>query len=237
MVERNLFALVCVTALAGLVSAGGTVGCSSDTTSVASGPDAGGSKGGDPSGVDSEPDTCPSKQTVDVSGLPFKPPKVVPGACTDQDRALFSATADMGVSIPQLEEVMKRRNPECAACIFGADGETWAPIVVMGKDEYVQNVGGCFAVASGNASCGKAYQAMSACLNTVCAACSDSESDACSSEVRDEGGTCEAVWNEYLVECGPDPNAIMRTCLIEGAYAVDGSILRQCGGAKADGGT
>ena len=238
MVERNLFALSCVTAFASLVSAVGMVGCSSDTTSVASadaGSGEGGNKGGVPSGI-GEPDTCAKTEKVDVSGLPFKPPRVVPGACTDEDRAFFSSTVRLKVSISQVEQLVKQRNPECAACIFGADGDTWAPIVAMGSDEYVQNVGGCFAVVSGKTSCGKAFHAVNTCVETACGACSDSEIQACTSAARDEGGACNEPSNDYLVECGPDPEAIARTCLI-GTYAVDGSILRQCGGAKADGGT
>lgn len=238
MVERNLFALACLTALAGLISAVGTVGCSSDTTSVGSTPSAGsdaGSKGG-PSGSGSEDDSCARKAAVDVSGLPFKPPRVVPGACTDEDRAFFSASVGLNASISLVEQLMKQRNPECAACIFGTDGDTWAPIVAMGSDEYVQNVGGCFAVVSGKTSCGKAFHAVNTCVETACGACSDSEIQACTSEARDEGGACNEASNEYLVECGPDPAAIASTCLI-GTYAVDGAILHQCGGAKADGGT
>ena len=241
MFERNSFALACFTALAGVASAVGAVGavgCSSDTTNGASevGSDAGGgNKGGVPSGM-GDPDTCAKTEKVDVSGLPFKPPRVVPGACSDEDRAFFSSTVQLKVSISQVEQLVKQRNPECAACIFGTDGDTWAPIVAMGNDEYVQNVGGCFAVVSGKASCGKAFHAVNTCVETACGACSESEIQACTAEARDEGGACNEPSNEYLVECGPDPEAIARTCLI-GTYAVDGSILHQCGGAKADGGT
>jgi len=241
MVERSSLALVCVMALAGLVSAVGIAGCSSDAEPAApvADADAGGlSDGGTTTPGDAaKPNTCPSTPTIDFSELPFKSPRVIPGACADDDLAFFFARVGATARLPEIEKQMKLRNAECAACIFGAaDDDTWAPIIATADGEYMENVGGCFAVVSGNDACGKAYQATNRCVRTTCAACSESEAGGCSEEVRDEGGACAEPFTEFLVECGPDPSAITRTCVLERTYLVEGSIVRQCGGAKPDGG-
>lgn len=240
MVERSSFALACVMAVAGLVPAVGTAGCSSDAESVAPSADAGGvsDAGSATKGDTSRVGICPRTESIDVSSLPFKPPRVLPGACSNDDLAFFFVTVGAGAAIPQMEQLMKERNSECAACIFGAaDADTWAPIVMTGDDEHIENVGGCFAVVSKNDACGKAFQETTRCLETACGSCYEEELEACSSGVRDEGGVCAESFTDYLIECGPDPDAIMRACVTGRTYMVEGSIARQCGGAKPDGGT
>lgn len=238
MVERSSFAVACVMAFAGLVPAVGA-GCSSEAKSTAPATDAGGTDAGSSAmGDASRVGICPRTENIDVSSLPFKSPRVIPGSCSDSDLAFFYVTVGTGVAVPQMEQLMKQRNAECAACIFGAaDADEWAPIVFTADGEHIENTGGCFAVVSGNDACGKAYQAISQCFKQACERCYEDERDACGLGARDEGGVCEEAYTEYLIECGPDPDAVMKTCVTERMYEVEGSIDRQCGGAKPDAGT
>jgi hypothetical protein len=239
MFEREWFALTCIAALAGVVSSAGMIGCSSSDTNnnvATTGSDAGGDSGNKGTVPSSGDDSCTSKTPFDLSGVAFKPPRVIPGSCSDADRESFRDIVASTSTLAQTEQLMKARNPACAACIFGTDGDTWAPLVEMANGEYTENVGGCFAVVSGKVACGKAYQQLTQCMTAACSTCSKDESEACGQEARDEGGICEAAYNDYILGCGPDPAAVARRCII-GVYVVEGSIQRQCGSETTDGGT
>lgn len=242
MIDKHFFVLGCVGVLAGIASAAGVIGCSSsdpsnDTATLSdAGTDSGGKQTTTPEAGSSADDSCIDTTPYDATALPFKPPRMMPGSCTDDDRAYFVDTMSANATLAQAQTLMQKRSPDCAACIFAPDGDTWAPIVMLDNGEHIENIGGCFAAVSGNVACGKAYQAAIGCATQACASCTDDQMEGCGIQIKYEGAVCDATYSNYVVECGPDPDAISRRC-VTGTFTVEGSIIRLCGGEKADGGT
>ncbi len=248
---KRVFALASVAALTGLWSAMCVVGCSDGTDPVAPTRDGGG--GGSEKDVTSSPVnnntnadswSCAQKEKIDVSSLPFKPPAVKPGACSDDDQKFIRTTLDDAPSItfPDLEKALKARNPNCSSCVFGDDtGDTWAVLVKV-SDDYIKNVGGCFAVVSGSISCGKAFFQADRCISTACSECtSTGDVLACMAEVEAADGICWDPWNAFTTECGSESKHYTAKCTRDAAgdpykYAFEGSIAQQCGGEAPDGG-
>jgi hypothetical protein len=148
--NKKLFALASVSALAGLVATAGGVGCTvtgpatppGTDASVDSGPsklpksDAGtkkdgGAKDDEEEGDDEEPETpqtptCASKTAIDLSKIPYEDPLVLPGSCSEKD---LTAISDYVANLKQTDELDLKAwkdtvSEKCASCVFTSDTST-----------------------------------------------------------------------------------------------------------------
>lgn len=237
---RNLFALASAIAVAGIVSMVNAVGCTSGGEAVGGArvtDDAGdtrdaGKREVPPPTEYVEKETCALKEKVDLASIRFQPPRILPGACSADDLEFFrNATVGKAVSLVKLEEILRDHSTTCAACVFGRDGDTWAPFVDLG-DRYVVNVGGCVAVATKNVPCGKAYHVLRECQELGCSQCKTSvDQRECFDAVQADGGACAEALATYDSECGSSSVAYEDECGLNYVAA-----RLQCGETPDDGG-
>jgi len=242
MTDKTVMALAGVIALAGLGIGSGIVGCSSSsdtvaaTTSDAGGRDSG--KNTPPPSGDTEGAVCPTNK-VDLSDLPdFKPPRIIPGACSVEDRLVFRSLLQQSSSVVvrELKATMEEQNPECSACIFGKDDDPqWAPIVERPDGNYYANIGSCEAIVSGSDACGAAVATATTCIDRACEDCKQEERPACFLEARAEGGACDQPYVAVQEACGPKFGSYSEACKI-GHAILEASVAKQCGGSKPDAG-
>ncbi|MBX3212276.1 MAG: hypothetical protein KF850_09610 [Labilithrix sp.] len=246
---KKLFALASVTALAGIVSAVGAAGCSEtvveDSPTDAGSPDTGAKKDAAPPDEEPEPDpTCLTKDPVDMSGEPYKTALKSPGACTSDEQttltAYFKAKVDANEDV-KVSEWSKEVSDDCAKCIFSdGTGDTWGPIIT--KDDKIDTVnqGGCYEIATGKESCGRAFQQYTACRIDACLVdCKTQEEfTAC---IQDQDaiyqGPCSATITAVQKECGNNLQGALTACK-NTAWTFDAPIKSQCvtGGGQADAG-
>lgn len=248
---RKFFVLTSVSALGGLVSAAAVFGCSetSDAPAVSDAGTADSSNtkeaGKPPTGGDNEPveQLCYNEDPIDVTNVPYKPARIQPGACTpnvfDVMRDVFGATGGNVTYDEIKKEIATNESAQCADCVFGNDGDTWAPIVSHGDGNFTENLGGCFEVLSGKTECGKAIQQWMDCVQTACAACGSvrSEYDACTTAVQESA--CIEATQAAATSCGTATvNTYIRACFNE-LYVnnVGGTIQRLCVAGPKDAGT
>jgi hypothetical protein len=120
-------------------------------------------------------------------------------------------------------------NATCRACISGAQSSaTWAPLLEDSMGQLAElNVGGCIAIASGNASCGKAYQNWFDCRFEACAACAQADLSTCLDAASQAGGACVNAVNNVSTVCGSAITAADTAC--QGtSFVFEGAIKAQC---------
>ncbi|MBX3264682.1 MAG: hypothetical protein KIS78_11875 [Labilithrix sp.] len=237
---KKVFALASVTALTGLVVAVAAAGCTNEE--VAPSVDDGGTvdvkrpptqpidDGGDP-----EDDKCYAETAVDVSGVKYQAPRIQPGACTD---GVFKVIDDLvaaknDATFADLKAaIAAEESTPCAECVFGEDGDTWAPVVESAGKVIALNGGGCVAIVSDKEDCGKAYYQWDLCLGTACKDCSGSEGADCYREAQ--ATACKGASDALLGACGNDVNTYINACFKSGEITVKGPIREQCvkGGEK-----
>lgn len=244
---KKLFALASVSALGGLISAAGMVGCSetastpvSDAGSAdsATGKDAAKPANGDD---EADQDLCYKTDPVDVSAVAYKPARFQLGSCT---RNVFDVLEDEilatgGTLSPAAlkEAIAAKESATCAQCVFGEDGDSWAPIVSSGGGDFTLNFGGCFEALSGKTACGKAVQQWMACLNTTCSSCKvQAERQSCFNDAQQSA--CSDSTSIVLATCGAGINTYLSSCFDE-RYVTDvgGTIEQLCVNAPKDAGT
>lgn len=253
--KRSLFAVTSLVTAAGFAAAFVGVGCSDDSpkTSTAtnepeqtqtppkkSSPPPSDSTNDDSSDDDSTeaPATCMSTTPFDFTAVPYKSPAVKANSCSTADVKAFDdyLAQNPSATVDDLQTMLGKQNQKCADCAFGEmDADTWAPIVSDGKSATL-NGGGCVSVVSGKDDCGKAYQQWNACLNTVCAPCSDpDERSQCSNDAQAPGSACGDASDVLFKACGSKVNTYLKTCFGSGI----GAVVEQLCGAPAtkDGGT
>lgn len=196
-----------------------------------------GSSGGG-GGTEAEPG-CPSKEEIDLTKLPYKPPKVTKNACTqaDLDGLVKFVSSNADAKYPQWKSSVT--NQTCRDCIFGKDGSTWPPLVESSSgDLAILNVGGCVGIASGNESCGKAYQNWVDCRFKACAGCGSKDVTGvqrCLSAAST--GACKPAFDSVGSICGEKVIADAEAACKGDQFVFEGPIKAQCIGGTPTGTT
>ncbi|MBX3186049.1 MAG: hypothetical protein KF819_03500 [Labilithrix sp.] len=244
MLETKMFTLASAMSIMGLVVTATSSGCTGKENEPGAGVavDGGGPNARSDGGIDNNA-TCPTTEEIDAKKLPWKPPTIAPGACTDKDLAAFVKFVDSADNNDYKQWKGSVQNTRCRDCIFGKDGQTWSPMVENAQgDLAVLNVGGCVAIATGNEACGKAYQNWVDCRISACSTCPGGEPRAvqsCLSKAND--GACKAAFTEVGTVCGEDKVADAEKACKGSKYIFEGPIKAQCigsgGGEATDAGS
>jgi hypothetical protein len=243
---KYVFALASITTLSGAVIAASVAGCGSPDEAPADPTDAGNTDARRPTPTppvgDDENEatkTCLSDKQIDVTAVPYKPPAIQLGACDD---GAIKVIEDLVKTNPKatyadLKTALSKHSETCAKCVFGADGEKWAPIVESG-DKVALNRGGCVDIVSGKEGCGKAYQQWDQCLEEACKTCEDGDRQACASDAQKAEAACGTSSEALLKACGNDVNTYIQSCFKPGELIIKGPITKQCiGGGIKDAGS
>ena len=257
MVTKKLFALASVTALTGLMSTVAASGCSSTKTETAADTDAttpvdAGKTDAKKPPVDDEDsstsNTCPTKDAIDATKLPWKAPYVEKGACSDAELAALVKFVDENDTAKYADWKSSVANAGCKACIFGKEADTaWRPLLENAKGELVGlNVGGCIAVAANGGGpvtagdkgdkCGQSYQNWFDCRFEACAECPDGDTAAlqkCLSAASK--GACKKAFDDVGTICGDQEISDAETACNGDKFVFEGPIKGQCIGL-AEGG-
>jgi hypothetical protein len=248
---KKLFALASVTALTGLIGTAAVAGCSSTTVSDTTNEAGGG--GVDASGKDAAPkpkadagddtdaavsNTCPSKDPIDATQLPWKSPTKLIGSCADKDLTDLVKYVEMNSMAQYADWKKSVANAACSSCIFGKETDaTWKPLLENAKGQLVGlNVGGCIAIASGSDKCGQSYQNWFDCRFQACADCPNGDTAALQK--------CLSAASKSA--CKPAFDAVTKVCTdtviadaegqCQGAkFVFEGPIKAQCIGLKEGG--
>jgi hypothetical protein len=244
MMMKRIFALASVTTVCGLVAATSASGCSSSDSGGAPAEEAGLDGSADAKkpveASDDIPDTgaptCPTTAAIDATTNEWKPPNVMPGACTGAmvDALVAAVDASPMIAYPDLKA--KITDPTCKACLFAPDGAKWAAFVEDASGAFLrQNFGGCVAVVSGQEACGKAFSQYEDCTDLACQDCADETSfNACNSPASK--GACKTAASNVTTVCGSNVTAI-DTCQSLGTKYLFESAARALCVGLGDGGT
>ncbi len=235
---KKLFALASVTALSGLVVAVSAAGCTTTTTEEDPVVEAGATETGtvtpkDAGKKDVEVDdtpACPPADEIDATKLPWKSPTKQPGACTQADLDALVAFVSTDTSGDTSKWKTSITDAECKACVFAVDGATWAPLIENAKGQLAMlNVGGCFAIHSGNDACGKAYQNWFDCGFEACGECAGDDSAALNKCRQNANKTaCKTAFEDVATVCGDDEVVDAETACDGVKYVFEGPIKAQC---------
>ncbi|MBX3205660.1 MAG: hypothetical protein KF764_11375 [Labilithrix sp.] len=232
---KKAFALASVTALTGLVVAVAPAGCTPDEAAPTD--DGGGVadvKRPPPSQIGDDEDDpggekCYAEKALDVSGVKYQAPRIRPGACTEGVLKVIDdlVAGNKNATFQDLKAaIVAEESTSCAECVFGEDGDTWAPVVESAGKIVAVNGGGCVAIVSAKDDCGKAYYQWDECLGTACKDCSGSDRSVCLEAVQSTA--CKGASDALLGACGKDVNAYINACFKPGEIAVKGPIREQC---------
>jgi hypothetical protein len=220
---KHLFALSSVTALVGIVlGSASTTGCGSSDSDPDPVQDAGTDvrprKDARVEDEDSGSDRCYSDDPVDLSEIPYKPPRILHGSCDpdvfDKIKEIFEEAGGDSVSYKDLEDgLVEKASQQCADCVFGPDGDEWAPVVVDGNNVVALNLGGCVQIKSESEQCGEAVHKWFMCIEIACASCrtSDQEYRTCRDAVQ-ESDACKDATIAAVEACGNDINDYLSDC-------------------------
>ncbi len=232
---KKLFALASVTALTGMVIAVAAVGCTNDDAAP---PDDGGGqvdvKRPPPKPIgdddhDSDATKCYAEEALDVSGVKYQAPRIRPGACTEGVFKVIDdlVAANKSASFADLKAaIVAEESASCAECVFGDDGDTWAPVVESAGKVVAVNGGGCVGIVSEKVECGKAYYQWDLCLATACKDCSGSDATACVQEAQSTA--CKGASDALVGACGNEVNSFINACFKAGEITLKGPIREQC---------
>lgn len=240
---KKAFALASITALTGMVVAIAAAGCSSNDA-VTPVEDAGSEPdvrkpppSGDDDDDDAGDDKCYDEKALDVSGERYQPPRVQPGACTENVlQVIDELAAKQGATFDELKAaIVAKESATCAECVFGEDGDTWAPVIEKDGKAIAVNGGGCVGLVSEKADCGKAYYHWDLCVNVTCSQCTGTEASSCVQEAQSTA--CESATAALVAACGGtevEVNKHLSACFKPGEVTVKGPIREQCikGGEK-----
>jgi hypothetical protein len=252
MVKR-LLGLAAVTGLAGIVLAASASGCS--TTEIVQQPIADSGQAEvrsptlNPDASESQIPTCELPVPSNLDSIPYEPPTIAAGACSQADITSVESLISSNPSATFadiLKTLQASANKGCAACVFGPDTDagpaptTWPAIVLLTTNDANQTAvpvtgGGCMQIISGNQNCGKAFDEYYFCLNYVCSACSSqTEFDTCGNDATTPTGACAPAIQSMQQACGTNFSTYLDTCFPQADPAdFIGSMRAQCvaGGA------
>lgn len=243
MVTKKLFALASVSALAGLMTTVAASGCSSTTTETTTG-DAG--PGDAAKDVKSERTVTPGDDEEEVTDCPqnvplteadldkeigFKPPKAVPGACTNTEITKIEANFK-DTNVKTYFDLANGISEGCKTCVFAKDTDAnWGPIVGTAENDGETgfiNFGACFAAEESEA-CGKSLQYEQFCYNIACNECTttSTERQKCV-EKAGSSGMCSTFGDATGKAC-PDIQTTAKKC-----NSIFDSMKTLCGGGVGD---
>lgn len=223
------------TSLWGTDPAGGGTATARPTATVTSSPPSTGRPPRDPDDPPPDPEgQCPSTTPIDASNLPYFPPVQSPGACTMADVDALIAFIDKDGDPRNWKSSLS--TAACKSCVFGLySASTWAPILEDGSGNPVAlNVGGCMAITTGLAQCGKAYQQWYDCRLEACIDCSDDRDYARCISSADKGA-CAKAYGNVTPSCGGQGPLTKAESFCYGDHILYGPVVAQCVGA-GDGG-
>ena len=226
---KKLFALASVSALAGLVSAAGVSGCTTETVTQGGGGDAGtpdAKKDAKPpvgNNEDEEPEddlpACLKKDQVDPEGIAYTKVGATKGACTEQEQKDIKKFLDDAIAAQKLDfkqsEWAASVGVSCASCVFTeVDAASWGIIIQKDDEFFTYNRGACIEAVSGSEACGRGYQRLQACVLETCLNCSEQDASvACKEEQETSAtGACGALVEQLQKDCGPDLGAYVEAC-------------------------
>jgi len=257
MVTKKLFALASVTALTGLMSTVAASGCSSTktesdpSTDAAAPVDAAKTDAKKPVGDDEEPpasNTCPTKDPIDATKLPWKTPFFEKGACSQAELNALVKFIDENDKAKYADWKTSVANAGCKACIFGKEADTtWRPLLENAKGELVGlNVGGCIAMSANGGTapaagskadkCGQSYQNWFDCRFEACAECPDGDTAALQKCLGSASkGACKKAFDDVGTVCTDQVISDAETACNGDKFVFEGPIKGQCIGL-AEGG-
>jgi hypothetical protein len=226
--DLSLKALVILFSGAAVVAACGNADSSTFATqNTDAGPDNSippGSLGSSDSGIDVAADASCSPVDPTAYTATWSPPKVVAGACTDQEIAdAYDACFAPPVDATKCS-TYKTAHASCAACVSSDQADaTHGPLIWQkGGLYFTLNVAGCLAielkdVAAG--SCGAAFDAAIDCKRTACDSCVSGANlnfgslSSCETSAG-KSGVCKTLGQTEGTKCGDlqTPDAATNTC-------------------------
>lgn len=216
---KKLFALASVTALAGLVSAVGVAGCTTEAAAPTDTPeDDAGTKPKKDSGPatgdteDDEEPLCYDETPLDISGIEYHGARpATPGACAPSfDKTIndFIKANPQGTWDQLKAELVSKEGSACAECIFSKDSDDkWGAIVQVDTGAGL-NIGACIGLVSDNEACGEAFYAWDLCINVACKDCE--QGSTCGSDVQQSA--CKEASEAVATACGNNANAYLTAC-------------------------
>jgi hypothetical protein len=164
---------------------------------------------------------------------PWKPPPSSTNVCTTSDVQYFvTQYNNSALTWADIQTAMKAKSQKCATCIFSSESDlNWRAIVLFTSPAGTGffNWGSCaWKATGGNENCGRAYEHVDWCFNTVCGGCADQASyDTCSNNAYNDPNSCGADVAAGRTACGSSTydNLVNVSC----AYPED--VIRSlCGG-------
>ncbi|OJY15867.1 MAG: hypothetical protein BGO98_24695 [Myxococcales bacterium 68-20] len=238
---KKAFAIASIAALTGMVVAIAAAGCASNdgVTPVEDGgsepdvrtppPNPDGDDDDDDDGGDGK---CYDEKPLDVSAEKYQPPRTKPGACKENVLEVIDdlIASKQSATFDELKAaIVAKESTVCAECVFGEDGDTWAPIVEKDGQVIVLNGGGCVELVSEKADCGKAYFHWDLCLSKACSKCTGSEAKSCAQDAQLTA--CKGASEALVAACGgteAEVNKHLGACFKAGEVSVKGPIREQC---------
>jgi hypothetical protein len=184
--------------------------------------------------VRAPPSACLDETPV-TTNYAYKPPAIVPGACTSKELEDIIAFVDANpqTEYPQLYETTKTTtSATCHACMFAEAGNAnWAPVLLDNGRPISLNSSGCVEIVTGRGvECGRAHRVWSQCLIEACVSCQEEEQAACG--IGAQTTACRAQTTALAAACGTqqEVNAAIDAC--RGKFGFDEWVRRQCVGAS-----
>jgi hypothetical protein len=233
--NKKLFALASVSALAGLVATAGGVGCTVTAPATAPGTDAsvdsgpsklpksdggtkkdGGAKDGEEEGEEEEEGgettvpACFKKDPIDGTKFAYTKAGVKPGACSNKELADWvSALKDLVDAKKLTDEAFYGLASEvsatCAACVYTEEEATFAGVFPKKGNTIIINRAGCFERYK-NEACAEAVHQLSACSAIACQRCEITNYVAC--EDAASKGPCAEEISALATACKDSEEAV-----------------------------
>ncbi len=248
---KKVFALVSVSALAGMAASLAQTGCSdspdpltpTDATDAGTATDARSERSNQPPAPGGDEPPCFAVDPITMEPAPLKPLRLDPGKCTKENSldvldALLTAAGDGGTLLfEEFRDGLEAQDAECAKCVFAEDGDTTPPITVDSSGTFTLHTSSCVEVLS-SADCARAIVTASDCTKAACQKCSARDQRACSELVARPGSACGTYWSTLFDTCDTSLGPAQRTCG-DTVSAIKTLISYQCirGGTNGDAGT
>jgi hypothetical protein len=213
--KKQVFTLMAVTGMTGLIAAASSTACTDDKVSPGANntPEGGTTKPPRDSGPTDTPEDnqCPlpnfefAEADVDkeIKGA-WKGPKQQVGSCTTDELATFGKNLDAADKDSTIDDLAKDLGGTCKTCIFSTTSDSnWQIVVAIAGGKPTEgfiNFGACIA-ALVNDDCGHAYQYNQFCADAACSKCADEDTKGCYQKIWGAKGACEQSLNKVEKQC------------------------------------
>jgi hypothetical protein len=174
---------------------------------------------------------CPTTVPIDATSLPWAPPFVAAGSCSQAELDALVAYVDMNPAAKYPDWKASVPGAVCSSCIFGKETDaTWHPLLEDAAGMLVGlNVGGCIAIASGMTACGKSYQNWFDCRFEACTDCAAGDTAALQKCLTAASkGPCKAAFDAVSTVCGDATIVNAETACNGDKFVFEGPIKLQC---------